>query len=60
MGCDIHPYFEIKNEEGKWERLATRLSAVITGDCVSFSGLTTKEKPCFLLMYHGASEGTAL
>jgi hypothetical protein len=24
MGCDIHPHFETKNEQGKWERLVTR------------------------------------
>jgi hypothetical protein len=24
MGCDIHPYFEAKNDDGNWERIITR------------------------------------
>jgi len=24
MGCDIHPYFEAKNDDGAWERITTR------------------------------------
>jgi len=28
MGCDIHPYFEVKDEDDKWERLTTRYDEI--------------------------------